>query len=105
MEAEFEVLEIVGVERQTSFLRRKINQVSQGEAQRLALVLSLIRPSRFLILDEIFANVDKRYSESMMEMLSEWQLRVPMNILFISHDIPFFSPYVSFHYSVKDRKS
>src|SRR5690625_6733226 len=40
----------------------------------------------------------------MMEMLSEWQLRVPMNILFISHDIPFFSPYVSFHYSVKNKR-
>lgn len=100
----FQLLKNIGIDPSVSFLRRKINQVSQGEAQRLALILSMIRPSRLLILDEIFANVDKKFSESMMEVLTEWQHQVGASILFISHDIPFLTPHISTHYAIKNKR-
>lgn len=98
----FDLLQQVGIEPSKVFLRRKAHQISQGEAQRVALILGLIRPSRFLILDEIFSNVDRRFSSQMMEMLTEWQKRTGMTIFFISHNIGFFAPHINGHFKIME---
>lgn len=100
-EEEFlEFLRRLGLNPSTSFLRRKAHQISQGEAQRIALILSLIRPSQLLIADEIFTNVDRKFSWQMIEVLEEWQKRTGALVLFISHDTRFFTPYIKGHFRV-----
>lgn len=101
-----EILEFLrrsGLHPDPSFLRRKVHQISQGEAQRCALILSLIRPSGLLILDEVFSNVDFSARLLMMDILRDWQKRTGLTVLFISHDIEFASSYVSASYTIEDR--
>lgn len=98
-----EFLRRVGLHPEPSFLRRKVHQISQGEAQRCALILSLIRPSGLLILDEVFSNVDFSTRLLMMDVLREWQERTDLTVMFISHDIEFTAPYVSASYTIEDR--
>lgn len=102
-QSEEELLEFLrraGLNPSASFLRRKAHQISQGEAQRIALIMSLIRPSQLLIADEIFSNVDRKFSRQMMEVLEEWQKRTGASVLFISHDTRFFTPYIREHFRI-----
>lgn len=53
-------------------LKKKFNQLSGGEKQKLTLILVLSKDSKLLILDEVTSGLDYKSRESLMDMLEEW---------------------------------
>ena len=47
------------------FLNRKINQLSGGEMQRVAIGRALAKDARIVLFDEIFVNLDYKLREEM----------------------------------------
>ncbi|HIE55942.1 MAG TPA: ABC transporter ATP-binding protein [Chromatiaceae bacterium] len=72
--------------------RRRINQLSGGQLQRVLVARALACEPRILLLDEPTANIDMRVENELFDLLK--QLNQRMTILVVSHDIAFISGYV-----------
>ena len=72
--------------------RRRIDQLSGGQLQRVLVARALACEPRILLLDEPTANIDMRVENELFDLLR--QLNERMTILVVSHDIAFISGYV-----------
>ncbi len=72
--------------------RRRIDQLSGGQLQRVLVARALACEPRILLLDEPTANIDMRVENELFDLLK--QLNERMTILVVSHDIAFISGYV-----------
>ncbi len=72
--------------------RRRIDQLSGGQLQRMLVARALACEPRILLLDEPTANIDMRVENELFDLLE--QLNQRMTILVVSHDIAFISRYV-----------
>jgi|GEM_PF-2515108 len=61
--------------------------LSGGEAQRVALARSLVRPSSVLLLDEPLASVDPALHRELILLLKETQKRLPLTVLHVTHSL------------------
>jgi len=66
---------------------RLVGNMSGGELQRLSLARALISEPDILILDEPEAGVDQMGKARFYELLEEFQKRLNLTIIMISHDI------------------
>ena len=72
--------------------RRRIDQLSGGQLQRVLVARALACEPRILLLDEPTANIDMRVENELFDLLKLLNQR--MTILVVSHDIAFISGYV-----------
>jgi ABC-type sugar transport system ATPase subunit len=68
-------------------LAQRPNELSGGQLSRFNLARSLLRPARWLLLDEPFAAVDRPTRLSILEWLRKWQQQTGAGILLVSHDL------------------
>jgi molybdate transport system ATP-binding protein len=65
--------------------RRKANEISGGEQQRVALARSLATSPRVLLLDEPLTALDEGLKKSIMEDLRRWNAAQDIPILYVTH--------------------
>jgi ABC-type sulfate/molybdate transport systems ATPase subunit len=70
----------------TPFLRRKTDQVSGGEKQRIALARLLVGSPRLLLLDEPFSNLDLIHKGILKTVIREIGETLGLTCLLVSHD-------------------
>jgi ABC-type Fe3+/spermidine/putrescine transport system ATPase subunit len=78
-----EVLALVGL---GGFERRGVNELSGGEAQRVALARSLATHPRLLMLDEPLGSLDRALRERLMTELRDILTGVGVTALYVTHD-------------------
>lgn len=70
----------------TDLMKRKTNQLSGGEQQRIALCMLLIKSPKMLILDEPFSNLDPIHTDILKAVLEDITERLQITCLLTSHD-------------------
>ena len=76
----FEICRIIGL------MKRKTNQLSGGEKQRIALSMLLTKSPKMLILDEPFSNLDPIHTDILKAVLEDITERLQITCLITSHD-------------------
>jgi multiple sugar transport system ATP-binding protein len=75
--------DLVGIGR---LLKRKPRQMSGGERQRTALARSLVRDPAVFLLDEPLSNLDAKLRHASREELRQFQERVGVTSIYVTHD-------------------
>lgn len=78
-----EILEIVGL---SGFERRRIDGLSGGEAQRVALARTLAPAPRLVMLDEPLGSLDRSLREQLIVDLSEIFEHLDSTVIYVTHD-------------------
>lgn len=76
----FEICRITGL------MKRRTDQLSGGEKQRIALSMLLTKSPKMLILDEPFSNLDPIHTEILKAVLEDITERLQITCLLTSHD-------------------
>jgi tungstate transport system ATP-binding protein len=79
-----ECLDLVGL---TGFQKRKANELSSGEIQRVAIARGIAVNPKVLFLDEPTANVDKTNIDILEKIVKQWNCRYKATIIFATHDL------------------
>jgi len=69
-----------------NLMKRKTDQLSGGEKQRIALCMILAKSPKMLILDEPFSNLDPIHTEILKAVLEDITARLQITCLLTSHD-------------------
>ena len=80
------VMEGLDLVQMSAFALRKPHQLSGGQRQRVALVRSLVKQPKLLLLDEPLAALDKRLREQTQFELVNIQERVGITFIMVTHD-------------------
>ena len=80
-----EVLSLLKLEKK--HLNRKPEELSGGQLSRCNLARALLRPARWILLDEPFSAVDRPTRLSILEWIKHWQGRTGAGVLLASHDL------------------
>ena len=78
-----EMLQLVEL---TDFAKRKPNQLSGGQSQRVALARSLAKRPKLLLLDEPLGALDKRLREQTQFELMDIQEKLEVTFVIVTHD-------------------
>ncbi len=70
----------------THLLKRRTDQLSGGEKQRVALTRLLITQPKLLLLDEPFSNLDMIHKNILKEVIAEISDKLQTTCLLVSHD-------------------
>ena len=79
-----ECLDMVGL---VGFERRKVHELSGGEAQRVAIARGIAVSPKVLFLDEPTANIDKSNMETLEKIIQELNDKYKTTIIFTTHDL------------------
>jgi NitT/TauT family transport system ATP-binding protein len=78
------LLEIMGLEK---FQNHRINQLSGGMRQRVAIARTLAARPRIVLMDEPFSALDANTREEMQELLALLRKSEGMTVLMVTHDV------------------
>ncbi len=84
--SEAEAQELFAVCRISHLLKRKVDQVSGGEKQRIALARLLVGSPKLLLLDEPFSNLDPGHKRILKSVLTDIGERLQITCILTSHD-------------------
>ena len=70
----------------SDLMKRKTDQLSGGEKQRIALCMLLIKSPKMLIMDEPFSNLDPIHTDILKAVLEDITERLHITCLLTSHD-------------------
>lgn len=85
----------------SGFENRKVNTLSGGEAQRIAIARSIINKPKVLLADEITSNLDLETAKTTMDLLQE--LSKDYLIIMITHNKLLVEEYKGIAYEIKDK--
>ncbi|GAF41655.1 duplicated ATPase [Agrilactobacillus composti DSM 18527 = JCM 14202] len=88
----------------TDLRYRKIDTLSGGELQRVALAITLAMDSQFIILDEPFASVDLTSRQQLLALLKDLQVNHGKTILLADHDLSGYADLVDHLYQFDQGK-
>lgn len=80
------VMDALKLVKLTGYERRKITQISGGQAQRVALARALVNKPQILLLDEPLAALDLKLRQNMQYELKEMQKHLGITFIFVTHD-------------------
>lgn len=72
---------------------RRMNEISDGERQRVCLAQTLAQEPRFIILDEPTSHLDIGHQYAILDLLKEVNLRRQLSILAVFHELNIASEY------------
>lgn len=78
-----DILKAVGLR---GFEKKKVNQLSGGEEQRVEIARTLVLNPRIILYDEPFSSLDKTLKESLRDFIKELHRKNNMISIFITHD-------------------
>jgi len=78
--------ELFEICRISHLLKRRTDQLSGGEKQRIALCMLLVKSPKMLILDEPFSNLDPMHTDILKAVLEDITDRLQITCLLTSHD-------------------
>ena len=81
----------------------KVNRLSGGEKQRVALAIAIARNPTYLLLDEPLSHLDDEHAKMVMELLVEEAHKCNSYILMVNHNIT-VNHYASRIYRVKENR-
>jgi ABC-type sugar transport system ATPase subunit len=84
--SETEAQELFVVCRISHLLKRKVEQLSGGEKQRIALARLLVGSPKLLLLDEPFSNLDPGHKRMLKSVLTDIGERLQITWILTSHD-------------------
>lgn len=79
-----EMLQAVGAQ---SYAVTPIGRLSGGEQQRLRIAQALIGQPRVLLCDEPLLSLDPNYQQAIVQLVSDWNRRRGVTVVFVTHDI------------------
>jgi len=82
-----EYLKKVGLESGEEFLQKKMNELSGGQRQKVAIARAISMRPKLLLADEISSMLDDSSKMNMMRLLKQLQYELGFSMLFITHDI------------------
>lgn len=71
----------------TTFLHRRVDQLSKGQRKRLMATLTFLRKPQILLLDEPLDGLDQVTSSFIMNLLTQFYQNSTNTLLLISHDL------------------
>ncbi len=80
------VAEVLQWVRLYGYERRKPNELSGGQEQRVSLARALVTEPRVLLLDEPFSALDENLRGEMRQLVRELQQRLHITAIFVTHD-------------------
>ena len=83
MEAASEMLERVQL---AGFERRRVSQLSGGQAQRVALARAIVARPKLLLLDEPFSALDENLRDDMRDLLADLHAQMQITTILVTHD-------------------
>lgn len=81
-----EIHKIASLLKIEDLLKRSSSELSGGQKQRVAIARTLIRKPQILLMDEPFANLDKKLSITMREEIREIQQNLGITTIFVTHN-------------------
>lgn len=78
-----------------SFRQRRMNELSEGEKQRVVIARSLAQKPTLLLLDEPAAHLDIRHQLDVFNLLKRLNREKGITIILVSHDLNLASQYTS----------
>jgi multiple sugar transport system ATP-binding protein len=78
--------QVAGMLQIDHLLHRKPRQLSGGERQRVALARAIVRDPILFLMDEPLSNLDAKLRASARDELKQFQRRVGITTLFVTHD-------------------
>lgn len=79
-----EAMEMMGL---LHLRHRKLDQLSGGELQRVALAKIIVQEPKILLLDEPTTYLDIGYQQSIMDVVQSWQKRKGLLVIAVLHDL------------------
>ncbi|VEU81056.1 ABC transporter ATP-binding protein [Haploplasma axanthum] len=93
-----ESLKNVGLE---GFEKRKINTLSGGEKQKVAIARAIIKKPKVLLADEISSNLDFETTNEIMSLI--YELSKDYLVIMVTHDYSLVKEYPGKIYEIKDK--
>jgi len=81
------LLERMGLPGQAGLLRRYPRQLSVGQAQRVAIAMSILHRPRLLIADEVTSALDPASRGGILDLFERLNAELGISVLYISHDL------------------
>lgn len=86
-------------------LTRKVDQLSIGQQQKVALAKALIKKPSFLLLDEPFSSLDEESKASITILLKEYISKNKTGVILVTHDLKECFKLADYIYPIVDGKS
>ena len=77
----------------TDLMHRKINKISFGQKQRVAIIRALCQPFNFIILDEPFSHLDENNMKNAAQLIEQEANKQKAGIIYTSHDTDYNLTY------------
>lgn len=100
-ERALELLEAVGL---THRMKNRLNQLSGGEQQRVAIAIALANKPKLLLADEPTGSVDTRMANQILDLFRELNRSLGLTVVIVTHD-PLLAKKVDRVVAIRDGKT